>query len=152
MTAEAADGELASVWQLSVRYASAVDGRDGETFASLFEPDGELVVPAYPDDLRPVVTRRGHDQLRRVPGGLERYARTFHQVSNPLFEIDGEEASGTVTCVAHHLDATSPPTDTVWFIRYEDLYRRRDGRWRFRRRVLHLEFVETHEVDRIADP
>lgn len=65
---------------LSDGYAAAVDARDGERLAALFLPDGELVVPRYPDDLRPVVTRRGADELRSVPAGLRRYVRTLHLV------------------------------------------------------------------------
>ena len=44
---------------LSTDYATAVDDRDGERLAGLFVADGALVVPRYPDDLRPVITRSG---------------------------------------------------------------------------------------------
>ncbi len=146
---------LAALYDLSVRYAAAVDVRDGDGFARLFEPDGELVVPDYPNDLRPVVTRSGPVALRRVPEGLRPYYLTFHQVSNPQFRIEGDEATGTVQCVAHHLSGPPPEAvDTVWFIRYEDTYRRRDRTWRFRRRALHLQWVEHHPVSRLgpSDP
>ena len=54
--------------------------------------------------------------------------------------MDGDQASGEVLCVAHHLSrpptrrggpAGSAGTDMVWFIRYRDDYRRTDAGWRF---------------------
>ena len=139
---------------LSTEYAAAADGRDGEHFAELFVAQGELVVPKYPDDLRPVITRSGHEALRQVPDMLRRYDRTFHQLSNCRYAIDGDTATGEVLCVAHHASTTaegSPAgngaaTDTVWFIRYADTYRRTPAGWRFLRRELHLQWVEEHPV------
>ena len=141
---------------LTTAYATAVDEFDGDELAELFVPDGELVVPNFPEDLRPVVTRTGHDAIRKVPEGLRRYARTFHQVSDQRFAIAGGAATGAVRCVAHHLlaedptaDATGgggPGTDVVWFIRYADEYRRTESGWKFLRRVLHLLWVEEHSV------
>ncbi len=143
------------LFDLSIRYAAAADSRDGDAFAELFEPEAELMVPAYPNELRPVVRRSGQAALRRIPEALRGYVVTFHQVSNPSFRIEGDDAQGTVQCVAHHL--TGQPggegaTDLVWFIRYEDSYRRRDGSWRFRRRVLHLQWVEQHRVELVGLP
>jgi SnoaL-like domain len=147
---------------LSAEYAAAVDGRDGEAFAALFTPSGELVVPDVPDDLNPVVSRAGRESLRQVPEELRRFARTFHQVSDHRFVFKGERATGEVRCVAHHVAVASRGhrtrgrsrgkagdsvgTDTVWFIRYVDDYVRAPGGWRFERRVLHLEWIEEHPV------
>ena len=94
---------------LSTDYATAVDGRDGEGLAGLFVADGALVVPRYPEDLRPVITRSGHQELRRVPEGLKRYQRTFHQLTNHRYQVVGPLASGEVLCVAHHLSAPRHP-------------------------------------------
>jgi len=141
---------------LTIAYATAVDELDGDELAELFVPDGELVVPNFPEDLRPVVTRTGHDAIRKVPEGLRRYARTFHQVSDHRFAIAGGAATGAVRCVAHHLLAEDPTaaatggggpgTDVVWFIRYADEYRLTGSGWKFLRRVLHLLWVEEHSV------
>ncbi len=137
--------------RLSAAYAAAVDDRDGAGFAALFVEAGELLVPDVPGELRPVVSRSGHEALRRVPDGLRRFDRTFHQVSDHRFTIDGREATGEVQCVAHHVRAGrgaagGPGTDTVWFIRYTDDYVRTAEGWRFARRTLHLQWVEEHPV------
>ena len=142
---------------LSTEYGAAADDRDGERFAGLFVVDGDLVVPDYPADLRPVITRSGHDSLRQVPDRLRIYARTFHQVSNHRYVLDGATATGTVLCVAHHASVADGPdggtdgdggggTDTVWFIRYHDNYRLTDAGWRFARRELHLQWVEVRAI------
>ncbi len=153
------DGE--DLRELSVAYASAADDRDGRRFAELFVADGALVVPRYPEELRPVVTRAGTEALRQVPEGLRRFDRTFHQLTNWQFSVQGDRASGEVQCTAHHLTATghaggSPgdrgpeAVDSVWFIRYRDDYVRTPTGWRFARRVLDLQWVEEHTVVRMA--
>jgi hypothetical protein len=154
----------ASLRSLSTAYAAAADARDGEWLASLFAEDGALVVPNLPSDLRPVVTRRGHDALAQVAEMLRRYDRTFHLVTNHRFAVDGDSASGEVQCVAHHVSVTGAPpggdsvsagpagTDAVWFIRYRDRYRRSVAGWRFERRELHLQWVEEHPVARLGAP
>ena len=121
-------------------------------------PDGELVVPNPPDDLRPVIVRSGHDFLRQVPDRLRIYARTFHQMTNHRYAFGGagEAATGTVLCVAHHASADASGdsagggngagTDTVWFIRYEDTYRLTGSGWRFARRELHLQWMEERAI------
>jgi hypothetical protein len=135
---------------LSTEYGAAADGRDGERFARLFVADGELVVPNFPEELRPVITRSGYDSLRRVPDGLRVYVRTFHQMSDHRYVLDGTTATGTVLCVAHHASAaegrSGGGTDTVWFIRYHDTYRSTDSGWRFARRELHLQWVEERSI------
>jgi hypothetical protein len=152
-----AEEELRS---LSTSYATAVDDGDGDSLSQLFVVDGDLVVPNFPDDLRPVITRSGREALRRVPDGLRRYERTFHVLSNHRYTTEGMLASGEVQCVAHHVTAATGDTtrggragtDLVWFIRYCDDYRRTDAGWRFVRRELHLQWVEEHPVARLGAP
>ncbi|HEX3842018.1 MAG TPA: nuclear transport factor 2 family protein [Acidimicrobiales bacterium] len=157
---------------LSTSYAAAADLRDGDRFAALFVEDGELVVPDYPVDFGPVLTRSGRERLRQIPDFLRQYPRTFHQVTNHEFAIDGDTAAGNVQCVAHHLTAIDPSVppgsidgseaeeapakpeaiDFIWYIRYRDDYRRVDGDWKFQRRSIHLQFVEERPVLRMGLP
>ncbi|HEX3462407.1 MAG TPA: nuclear transport factor 2 family protein [Acidimicrobiales bacterium] len=173
-TGEASEQELRdelALRALSTSYAAAADLRDGDRFAALFVEDGELVVPDYPVDFRPVLTRAGRERLRLIPGFLRQYPITFHQVTNQEFAVDGDTAHGDVQCVAHHLTAVEPtvpsaptlgaaadgPTkpegsDFIWYIRYRDDYQRVDGDWKFRRRSIHLQFVEERPVLRMGPP
>ncbi len=137
---------------LATDYGAAVDDCDGDRFAQLFVADGELVVPKFPEDMRPVIARSGHDALRRIPDGLRRYDRTLHLMSNHRYEFDGALATGTVLAVAHHVSfadgstGTEGGTDQVWHIRYRDAYRNTDTGWKFTRRELHLLWVEEHPI------
>jgi len=148
--------EEAALRALSYGYAAAVDDRDGEAFARLFVPDGELVAPDVKGDLSPTFSRKGQDRLRRVLDGLDRYRHTFHEVTTARYEIVEETASGLVWCTAHHLaadetDRVPPPgTDTVWGIRYVDDYRRTSEGWRIARRVLHLLWIAERPVLQIG--
>lgn len=152
---------------LVISYATAVDGRDGDRLAGLFVEDGELVIPKVPVDLRPVLVRKGSEVLRQIPDGLRRFTKTFHEVLNREFTIEGAIASGLVYCVAHHVTAAAgdrplgdgteekagagaPGTDAVWYIRYLDDYRRTPAGWRIVRRELHLEWVEERPVSLIS--
>jgi hypothetical protein len=143
---------------LSVDYAAAADARDGDALAALFVEDGALVVPRYPVDMRPVVTRSGPDALRQVAEMLGRYDRTFHLIGDGRFLVEGEGASGEVQCVAHHVtavgsgSASSVGSDMVWFIRYRDRYRRSGTGWKIVRRELHLQWVEEHPVSAVGAP
>ena len=149
--------DVRALAELSTAYAAAADDRDGDALASLFLPDGVLMVPDVPTDLRPVLTRTGA-AIRQIPNRLSRCARTFHQTTDHRFEVDGDRATGEVRCVAHHVVAHNPDdpvvtgagNDTVWFIRYRDRYVRTDGGWRIERRELHLQWVEERPVALLA--
>lgn len=135
---------------LSTEYAAAADQRDGQRFAGVFTPDGELVVLRPQDQHRPVSTRSGRDQLAESTDALSHYARTFHQISNHRYRIGDGEAWGEVLCMAHHALAgpggSDAGTDVVWVIRYRDTYRDTGPAWRIARRELHLQWVEERPI------
>ena len=154
---------MSDLWQeesalraISYAYAAAVDDRDGEAFAALFLPDGELVAPDVRGDLSPTFSRKGQDRLRQVLDGLDRYRHTFHEVTTTRYDIGTETASGRIWCTAHHVtadetDRVPPPgSDTVWGIRYVDDYRRTPEGWRIARRVLNLLWVAERPVVQIG--
>jgi len=141
-------------------YADAVDALDGEAFAALFTADGELWVPDVTVGTEPTICRAGAASLAAVPGGLARYHVPHHRVGPADYAVDGATATGLVTGVAHHLVASAPDpkgtapaapgTDTVWFLRYEDRYRRGPAGWRIARRELHLRWIEERPVDHLG--
>jgi hypothetical protein len=149
---------------LSTGYAAAVDALDGDAFAALFTTDGELWVPDVSRSTVPTIRRAGVEELRRIPRGLARYHSTCHRVGATSYEFDASTATGVVIGVAHHFTATAsvttaavaagrdggPGVDTIWYLRYEDAYRREAGGWRIARRELHLRWVEERSVDHIG--
>ncbi len=139
---------------MSLAYAAAADARDGEALVSLFVEDGALVVPRYPVDMRPVVTRSGPDALRQVAEMLGRYDRTFHLVGDARFSVEGDEASGEVQCVAHHVTAVGrgrPARSARTWCGSSATATGTDGAppdGGSSRRELHLQWVEEHPVER----
>ncbi|WP_034511487.1 nuclear transport factor 2 family protein [Blastococcus sp. URHD0036] len=133
---------------LSRRYAAAADDGDAAAFAGVFTADGRLAVHYPADGDRPSTDLRGAEALAAVPGRLaERFDRTFHLLGQVGTEPDGEEATGLVYCLAHHL-SRADGTDTVMFLRYRDRYRRDDdGTWRIAERIGRVEWTETRPVD-----
>ncbi len=77
--------------------------------AALFEPDGELRMVRRGDDGPPMVSR-GHRHIASAVGRLRQFDTTFHLVANHSAEVTGDEATGEVYCVAHHVPPTAPTT------------------------------------------
>ena len=146
--------------RLSAGYAAAVDALDGDAFADLFTTDGELWVPDAALGAEPTIRRAGAEQLRRIPSGLARYHSTSHRVGATSYELRSDMAVGTVIGEAHHLTASAeaaagdrdggPGVDTIWYLRYEDEYRRVTEGWRIAKRALHLLSIEERSVDQLG--
>ena len=134
---------------LAVRYALAVDQRDGPGFVTIFEDDAELIVRPAPDSGRPEQHLQGSDQLGSVPGLLERYPCTFHMLGQSAYQVDGDGATGVVYCTAHHFSRDERGgRDLVMYIRYRDRYRLGpSGGWRIQRREVLVDWTEKRSTD-----
>ena len=113
---------LASIQQLPIRYALAVDGRDLDAWVGLFIADVDC-------------GRRGSGRtvLRSIiEPALRTFYRSIHQICGHRIEFDDpDHAHGVVYCRAEH------EADGKWIvmaIAYSDSYERRDGEWHFVRR------------------
>ena len=139
--------DLVLLRQLVDRYADAVDRRDIDGFSALFGDGGTLTLPALgPGEPS---TLSGHS----LPAALEPlavYDRTFHHVGAAVFDLDGDRATGTVQCSAHHYERThNGPIDLVMYIVYRDEYRRSGTAWKFARRVVDVRWTEAHPAHRV---
>jgi hypothetical protein len=133
--------------ELAFRYASAVDARDREAFLAVFHPEGRLSTFA-PGAEEPFAVQAGHEELAWIPVAMsERFDATMHVMTNHLVEIAGDEANGSVYCSARHLIVNPMGgMDLMVLIRYEDLYRRNEGRWRILDREIHFLWTETYST------
>jgi ketosteroid isomerase-like protein len=142
-------GDRVELLDLVARYALYADRRDFAGIGSLFTDDAVLVLPDPPKDLGPVRTFTGRDDIVGSLSSLNEVPVTSHEIVGQVFEADG---TGHIACVAHHLTEREPgkPSDLVWHLRYTDTYRRSDGSpgWRFARRALQIDFIETRPVRR----
>jgi hypothetical protein len=129
------------VRDLAHRYAAAVDDRDFPAVAALFAPDAVLVTPRPPKVLDPVDEHVGPEGVLAAMSALAGVPRTFHAVVGAVY--DGTR--GRVTCEAHHLTqaADGTVTDHVWLVRYLDDYVEAAEGWRFARREVHVDAVES---------
>lgn len=116
------------------RYAAAVDARDGEAFGALFVDDAWL-------ETRPAGRRHdGAEAIADIPAKLAAYSSTDHRVGPSSFVLDGDRATGTTACEAHHV---RDGVDTVMTITYQDTFARdAAGRWRFATRLVDIEHIE----------
>lgn len=111
-----------AIQQLPMRYALAVDGRDIETWLSLF-----------PDDVDCGRHGVGREALRKtIEGPLTTFYRSIHQICGHAFHfLDADHAAGHVYCRAEHEDRGRW---IVMAICYFDDYVRQGGQWYFARR------------------
>jgi 3-phenylpropionate/cinnamic acid dioxygenase small subunit len=121
-------GIILALRDLVYRYALALDGRDADALLAVFSPDAVVRV-FRPDTTHPASETRGHEQIgMMVPAMTARYTKTMHAVSNPTCAVDGNVATGSAYCVAHHLIADDPlPRTFVVHLRYDDEFRREEG-------------------------
>jgi uncharacterized protein (TIGR02246 family) len=135
-TAEIAD--ILALQDLAHQYAHNVDRRNAEALAALFTEDCLLDGSGY--------LAKGREAIAAIPPMLDRrYLKTFHQVSNHRIDVNGDEATGEVYAVSHHLrkEADDSLTDYVMMMRYHDRYVRQGGAWRFAHRQIHMDWTET---------
>ena len=142
--------ELSALRELVESYALHADRRDAAAFCSLWTPDARLVV--YQSDGAPQSTYEGADAMAGVVEALRsRYASTLHMVGAHGCAVDGDQATGEVSCVAHHV--TEAGVEMVMAIRYVDRYRRDAGEgWRFEHRECHKLWTRTGNVDVHREP
>ncbi|WP_455357291.1 nuclear transport factor 2 family protein [Streptomyces sp. SYSU K217416] len=124
-------------------YAFALDGRDASGFTEIFVPEGRLV--AHQPDGALMWERSGAQELVKMFDDLSVFDRTFHLVANHVAEVDGDTATGTTYCLAHHYTAGSvgSSTDLVVPVRYEDTYARTADGWRIVTRTVRAQWYES---------
>jgi hypothetical protein len=130
---------------LCVDYALHADARDGVSFAKLFTSDAVLEGSGLRFDTP--------EAIREVPDRLRIYNKTYHLIHNLYIYLNGDEATGTVYSSSHHLKETKAGvlSDTVMHITYRDSYLRQIDGWKFRSRILVLEFSEERAVSALTE-
>ena len=142
-------GDQWEIRQLVEAYAAAADRLDGAGLAALFTDDGVLEPWLDPTRDAPTGIRRGHAEIAAAIDALSHYQATQHTIASSVATIDGDRATGESRCVAHHVEPPPDGRDRVLYIRYDDQLARVDGRWRFRRRQVHVQWVSIQPVESI---
>ena len=132
------------------RYAAAVDDRRFDEVPELFTDTAELILPDPPRNLNPVLVKHGPDGIREAMAALDTVTRTQHEIVGEVYGADRGQATGRITCVAHHWTQTADDsTDLVWHLRYDDEYLPDSSGWRINRRALTLNAIETRPIRKL---
>lgn len=138
--------------QLASIYCSAVDDGNAERMASLFVPNGQLVVypsgsiPGSAEPLRRWEGAAGFSKLIAVLG--QSYLRWVHFLGNHWVEVNGDTAQGEAYLFACHLRAgDNGEEEEVAVIRYRDNYVRTADGWRFSERHAYRQWTTLHPID-----
>ena len=131
--------ELA-IRNLVMRYCRGCDRRDFALVRSLYHDDAI--------DEHGSMLRGGPDEfVAWLPQATAPWELTRHEIGNSLIVVGGNVAEGEHYVRAWH---RTPPPDRREFTvhgRYLDRYERRDGVWKFLRRNLVLDWMETRAVE-----
>jgi hypothetical protein len=137
--------DLLELKDLAYQYARTVDGRDGVALSALFVEDGVIDGSGY--------YTKGRADIAKIPAFLDgRYQATFHAVQNHTLKLDGDQATGEVYALSHHLrqEPDGGLVDYVMVMRYRDAYVRQADGWRFQHRHILLDWTETRPASRPA--
>lgn len=136
--------------ELALRYALAVDGCDADALLRLFTADGSV---GGMDESVPSFT--GEADLRLMIHQVDTsFNRTMHNIYNQTFEIEAaaSTANGETYCLASHIiegaDGSWQILDMA--IRYKNDYAHQDGRWKFKRRRLDVQWIETRAAQKFT--
>jgi hypothetical protein len=144
--------ERAALADLVHRYAAGVDERQFDVVTGLFTETAELVLPDAPVELNPVRLHRGHSAVGAAIAAVAATIRTQHGIVGEVYDAGprSDQARGRIACIAHHWTQHDDQlTDVVWHLRYDDDYLRTDAGWRFARRALTLNAIETRPMRRV---
>ena len=136
--------EKLAIQELCARYAHAIDGLDPETWIHCFTSDGEFQVGPW--------VIKGHAALREYSKVHVREIRPRHLATNFLYEVRGNEATGSVST----LGTLATPNGFKIFGqgRYVDRLVKRGGQWRiaYRRVDIDTPASDPTKAPSLADP
>jgi ketosteroid isomerase-like protein len=122
--------DRAELAELIARYAVAVDDRDVEAISALFTPDGAF------RSKDGVMNAQGNAAvLEQFRGRFRALKVSYHFSHDHIFSFgaDSDAATGLITA---HAEVWRNGRALIGALRYEDSYRRHQGRWCFADRLL----------------
>ncbi len=121
----------ALIAEICTSYGIACDLRDIPTLASLFTPD--VVIRAENGSM----DAQGIDAAVEMFNAMFRVrGPAYHWTHDRIVHFDDADPDRAVGVVLSHAETTPNGRASIAGLRYDDVYRRRDGRWRFAERVL----------------
>lgn len=125
------------IQDLAIRYCRASDRHDWRAMRALYHEDAS-------DDHGKLFKGSASDYIDWLPSIANTMDVTFHQISNHLIALRGDEAEGEVYIVAVHIktNAKGQEEQIITGGRYLDRYARRGGVWKFSSRKAVMDWNE----------
>jgi uncharacterized protein (TIGR02246 family) len=122
--------------RLLVDYGRTLDQRDFEAFSKLFARDAEYVGGGGMGAIKggAAIAKSLEDIFRQNPTGFR--SPNFHLFANERIQVDGHEATALSKGIFVVPGDGNKP-DMVMLATYSDILTRENGRWKFKRRVVH---------------
>lgn len=132
-----------AIRELVDNYAYCADSRNAQGQMSLFTEDTNFEVYYDPKSGTPSQVMSSRADLFPVFDNLNSYNATMHFNGQSTIRLNGENATGTTYCMAHHLTFENDKQKLmVAAIRYEDKFVKQDGKWLFAERKLLVDWIE----------
>jgi hypothetical protein len=146
ISAEEAADRLA-IRELVDAYAHCADTRDADGQKALFTADTHFVVYMEGEGSEPTDDLHGRESLTPVFENLNTYEVTMHFNGQSTVALDGDQATGSTYCLAHHVYSENGARKLmVAALRYGDAFVKREGTWLFAERRLYLDWAETRAI------
>jgi len=93
----------------------------------------------------------GRESLTPVFDNLNTYEVTMHFNGQSTVALDGDRATGESYCLAHHVYSDGRERKLMLAaLRYQDIFAKGDGTWRFADRRLYVRWMETRTLEAVA--
>lgn len=130
-------------------YATFADTRQTKKQFELFATNGSMTV-FYPwnDPEKPDMVDTP-EKLMATFEDLKQYDTTFHFIGQSSINLtDKEHPTAYVYTIAHHIstDENGDKKLMVAYLRYNDTFKKENGRWVFNNRQLHADFIENRPM------
>ena len=114
-------------------YANAFDRVDRTLLESIWHADSTLELPGFGS------AQSRDDIMRMAERSWQQMPHMHHWMANPLIQISGHGATGTVAAHCVFYDIEKGPVEVSGL--YHDTFERRSGKWAFKTRVFDLQFL-----------
>ena len=136
--------EKLAIQELCARYCHTIDSQDSDGWADCFTPDGMFEFDGW--------AIAGRAALREYADVHTQFMRCRHMTVNHLYEVHGDQATGTSTTVVTL--ATEGGYKILGQSAYFDTLTKQDGGWRFVARRLKTDRLVSNpdKAVNLADP
>lgn len=147
--------DRAEIEDLMTRYLFALDGRDPEAYAATFAPDGSVVFArgeikgrdAIVEMVRTLDRNGGFTgEERSFPGSARPTPVVRHMVTSTMIEVTGDTAKAYSYWFQVSTVNYRRIPEVLGFGHYEDDLVRVDGKWRFKRRQVFNETLDSRRA------